>query len=272
MGDTAPGAKSLSDVIALQSLTAGAVALLFLTPIGYPLRIFATFTHEMSHLLATVFSGGEVHAIMVNSNGSGCVYETGAAWWLVAPAGYVGTAVVASLLLFAGARPERQRTALFIICLTLTGYAGAAAASFRVLFALGTILAWVGMVLIKGWELLSGATVRVLAQATALHGVFDVLALLSDYNGRRVQPLWVSPVLPPEPHGFYTDATLMGYFYGGSEGQWAVIWLIISITTLVLGIVFSARSELSAEQTATASRVPPALRFFKKGEGEYSIR
>ena len=86
-------------------------------------------------------------------------------------------------------------------------------------------------------------TIRILAISLCVHAVLDLLAILYFYNDRRIMPVWQNPVPLPEPDAFYTDATLMAARYGGSEGFWAVAWLVIVAAILVLGFILSMGSE-----------------------------
>jgi|Transcript_3656 hypothetical protein len=58
----------------------------------YPLRLLATFVHEMSHAMACWLTGGEVHAIEVYENAGGVTKYAGGCRCIIAPAGYLGEA------------------------------------------------------------------------------------------------------------------------------------------------------------------------------------
>ena len=87
-------------------LVAGAVTLLlWLVPgahlILLPLQYLDTHLHEMSHALATVFTGGSVETIQVYGNGSGVTQSLGVHHWvIVASAGYVGASLIGAALIF----------------------------------------------------------------------------------------------------------------------------------------------------------------------------
>jgi len=269
MSDT--GEKSLGDIVALHAITLCGVVILWLTPLAYPLRLFATFLHELGHLFAAGLSGGRVREIKVHSHGGGHVWREGGIDWLVNPAGYVATAVAGTLLLQGIAGPARQRTSLGIVTLLLLGFLGTAAGSIAVLVSLGLLLAWLLIMLIRDWEVLRGATVRVLALAVSIHAIMDLLALLTDFGEQRTSSIWTVPVGRPDPDGFYTDATLMAWRFGGSEGAWALAWLAVSLVVLLAGIHFGVRAELRESRVA-AGRLSERLRSFRKGEGEHTVR
>ena len=62
----------------------------------YPLRLLVTFIHETSHALAAIVTGGELNEFVVNPDGSGFVSVSGGNPILIAPAGYLGTAILVS--------------------------------------------------------------------------------------------------------------------------------------------------------------------------------
>jgi len=57
-----------------------------------PMRLLATFVHEMSHAMATWCTGGEVSAIQVYQNEGGVTRYRGGCRCIIAPAGYLGEA------------------------------------------------------------------------------------------------------------------------------------------------------------------------------------
>src|SRR6187551_831537 len=68
----------------------------------YPIRLFATFIHEGSHVLATVLTGNTVQSLTVSSDGSGAVWSQSAGWLsqlLISSAGYLGTTAFGTILL-----------------------------------------------------------------------------------------------------------------------------------------------------------------------------
>lgn len=70
----------------------------------YPLRLFTTFIHELGHGAATLFTGGDFIRFEVKPSGAGLAYSNGGLRTLIIPAGYVGTALFGSILLYAANR------------------------------------------------------------------------------------------------------------------------------------------------------------------------
>lgn len=94
--------------------------------ITYPVRLFVTFVHEAGHALAGLLSGGTVEGFTVSPNGSGLARVSGGNIALIAPAGYLGTALFGTLLFFVTSRkPQWTRglsvaMGLAIVVLTLS--------------------------------------------------------------------------------------------------------------------------------------------------------
>lgn len=66
----------------------------------YPLQLLTTYVHEAGHGLAAILTGGEVRAFVVSADTSGYAITAGGWRWVVLPAGYVGTALVGSVMFY----------------------------------------------------------------------------------------------------------------------------------------------------------------------------
>ena len=64
----------------------------------YPIKIFVVLLHEISHALMTIFTGGTVTHIKLNSNLSGITLVKGGNQILIAASGYFGSLIFGSLL------------------------------------------------------------------------------------------------------------------------------------------------------------------------------
>ena len=73
----------------------------FVGYIVYPLQLFATFVHEGSHVLATIFTGNTVMNLTVSPDASGVVWSksSGFSALLISSAGYLGATAFGTLLL-----------------------------------------------------------------------------------------------------------------------------------------------------------------------------
>lgn len=97
-------------------LLGAAILLLWRVPwlgwLVYPFRVFGTFVHELSHGLAAVLTGGEFQRFTVSADLSGLAWSAGGVRWIVASAGYVGSAVFGGLLVLLAERGVASRTLL----------------------------------------------------------------------------------------------------------------------------------------------------------------
>ena len=78
----------------------------------------ATFFHEISHGLAALATGGNVHKIEVNFSGAGLCHTSGGVRWAVSLAGYMGTALWGLLVYFSAEAVSKKHAyilAVFII-------------------------------------------------------------------------------------------------------------------------------------------------------------
>ncbi len=96
--------------------------------VTYPLRLFVTMIHELSHGLAAAITGGSFQHFEVTRRGAGLAYTSGGWRFLIIQAGYLGTALFGAALLFATHRtqhPGRVAVGLGllvgILTLTYTG-------------------------------------------------------------------------------------------------------------------------------------------------------
>ena len=66
----------------------------------YPFSILATIFHEFGHALMTLLTGGKVLKIVISEDESGSTHFVGGVPCLITPAGYMGSTLVGSFLIF----------------------------------------------------------------------------------------------------------------------------------------------------------------------------
>ena len=74
------------------------VLLIWDTSFVYPIKIFVVLLHEISHAIMTIFTGGTIAQIKLNSNLSGITQVKGGNQILIAASGYFGSLIFGSLL------------------------------------------------------------------------------------------------------------------------------------------------------------------------------
>lgn len=99
------------NIEAVVVLIAAAVAgvLLSFTPLFYPFQLLFTTIHELGHVFATIFTGGEVKGFWVYfrpKNGTrGEALREGGDGRFITPAGYLGTAIFSAVLILLSGFP-----------------------------------------------------------------------------------------------------------------------------------------------------------------------
>ncbi|MEJ2608521.1 MAG: M50 family metallopeptidase [Candidatus Thiodiazotropha sp.] len=104
-------------------LTALAFLISAIPIIHYPFGWFETFFHELSHGMAALVTGGSVHRIELNIDGSGLCTTSGGMEFLILLAGYTGSALWGSLIYLSvslgKARYSKQISAILTLVVLL---------------------------------------------------------------------------------------------------------------------------------------------------------
>lgn len=191
----------------------------------YPFRVFGTFVHELSHGLAAILTGGDFVRFAVSPDLSGVAHSAGGIRFVVASAGYMGSAVFGGALLVLHARLMSSRTLLFALGLGL----GLLCLLFvRNLFGIAA-----GLVLTLA---LVAAAVKL---STALSDLLvDVLALQLILDG--YDSLFTVFALA-RAGGVRSDAETMASLTWLPATWWAVIWMLLSTVVLFATLRLAVR-------------------------------
>jgi hypothetical protein len=90
-----------------------------LNQLTLPLEYLNTHIHELCHALAGILTGGTVSKINVYASGNGETLIAGGMLPIIGSAGYVGAALVGSLMILNLRTPGKARTSLKILCVVL---------------------------------------------------------------------------------------------------------------------------------------------------------
>nr|WP_319400652.1 M50 family metallopeptidase [uncultured Carboxylicivirga sp.] len=86
----------------------------------YPITLLVTIFHETGHALFALLTGGSVHGIQINQNGSGYATVAGGLSFLVIPGGYIGSAIWGNLILYIALYKEKYiKWILYLIMVVL---------------------------------------------------------------------------------------------------------------------------------------------------------
>ena len=200
----------------------------FLRLVMLPLQYLNTHLHEMSHAIVAAATGGEIQKIVVNADGSGVTPVFGGSTLLEASAGYLGAAVIGSLMIFFGRTPQRARTVLYTI--------GGLLAFSMIFWVRGDLvgiasgLFWVAALLIGGKAIKATwlvFVVQFLGVEQCLTAVQSVLNLLHITEHTEVQ----------------SDALIMAHATGIGALFWAFAWTLTSVILVGVTLRLAWRSK-----------------------------
>jgi Peptidase M50B-like len=185
-------------------------------PIITPLKILVVFLHEASHALMTILTGGSVLTMQVDALQGGHVDSLGGIPFLIYSAGYLGSLGWGLLLLWLAVKSTADRW---------------------IMGALGVLMALLTLAYVRnGFGFLFGlscAAGMLLLARFANAQVNDFLLKVIGLTSMIYAPLDIFSDTLVRSH-LQSDAFLLAQAYGGSTWFWGGIWLIVSVTTIVL--------------------------------------
>lgn len=170
----------------------------------YPINLLVTFLHEFGHSFFAVITGGSVHGLQVNSDGSGYATIAGGWDWLVLMGGYIGSAVFGNMLLYVGLRKEKlAKIAVYTLSASLLfsafwWYESVFTTILLILFAAGFIL-------------LGRLSHKFISTTLIIIGSASIIYIIEDFN-----------IGPSSDLARFTEQ-----FPLLPQIVWTVIWLII---------------------------------------------
>jgi hypothetical protein len=231
-------------IILLLIATAITIALWFIPYadyLVYPIRLFVTFVHEGSHVLAALLTGGSVESMSVSPDTSGLVmfrYNSAISQLITSSAGYLGTTAFGVLLLVMIRRAYSAR----IVLAACAGFVGLMTVLFGFLapllniFSANVTLGSVAFTVVSGAILTVGllaiaryASARVAQFAMSFLAVQCILNALSDLKT-------VFYASSPFANPMQTDALNMANATGLPAVAWVLIWIGISVLMISVGL------------------------------------
>lgn len=214
----------------------------------YPIRLFATFVHEGSHVLATLLTGNTVQSLSVAYDGSGVVWSQSSGWFsqlLISSAGYLGTTAFGVGLLVWMRYGRSSRAAL----LASAGFVGLMTVIFGILAPFWNFLANVtfGSVV---FTVFSGAVLTLGLAAIARYAspkwtnfalAFIAVQCLANAVFDLMNLFFLSAMTTTQ-----SDAANMAASTGIPAIVWVFIWMGISILMISLGLRVYAVSRARA--------------------------
>ena len=183
------------------------------TPLILPFRLFVVLVHEIFHAGTALITGGQVLEMRTNLNESGHTLAQGGFFPLISAAGYVGSALLGSLLIYTGTLPQVQRLLLLLIGMVCMGmtiwYTPVGGGDFYLGIFGGLILAAMAI-----------KSQRAAVAAATWIGVMLCLYSLYDFY----TDLW--------RHAELTDAGILARYWGAPLLAYpiALIWVLLSLS------------------------------------------
>ncbi|KAF4363293.1 hypothetical protein F8388_001834 [Cannabis sativa] len=187
------------------------ILLLWRTVLLTPFKLITVFLHEASHAIACKLTCGQVEGIQVHANEGGVTQTRGGVYWLILPAGYLGSSFWGMTLILASTNLLTARIAagclifaLFVVlCIAKNWTLRGLCIGFIIFLALI-------------WVLQEMTTVRILRYVILFIGVmnslFSVYDIYDDLISRRVNS---------------SDAEKFAEICPCCNGVgWGVIWLL----------------------------------------------
>ncbi|SHH05276.1 Peptidase M50B-like [Cognatiyoonia sediminum] len=205
---------------------------LWSTPVSIPLKIFVVFLHELSHVIATVLTGGEVLSLSVSADQGGVVWSRGGNRFITLSAGYLGSLLI-GLALLLGALKTKIDKILMMGCgvVLLLVAALYVRDSFALLFTCVTGIAMIAVGYFLSYDI-NDLILRLLGLSSMIYVPFDILSDTILRSGAR------------------SDARMLAEEFGGATVMWGGIWLCLSL----LAIFYALKIALKEPSNLTWSR------------------
>jgi len=210
----------------------GATWLLWDTPIVYPIKIFVVVLHELGHALAALLTGGQVLGIQIFSDEGGITFTRGGWPFVILSAGYPGSLLAGSMLLYLSSRRRWGRglmivLAILITACTLVFFRNAFGVFYGLLVA---VALWFSAYRLSAE--INRQIVRFIAVASCLYALLDIRSDLF--------------VAAPLTSDVVNDAEALSALTGIPAIVWAILWTAVSFVVLGLFLKSTLRAGPSA--------------------------
>ncbi len=182
----------------------------------YPVKIFVVLSHEISHGLATIFTGGKLQSILITSTLGGATYSIEGNKFLIATSGYLGSLAIGSALFISGYNSKVRKIVGVILAVILILFA----ANF-ISTAIGRILSVIFAVLFILLPFYTDELVNV--YFFKIFGLISMFYVIIDIN----EDLFSGIYRP-------SDAQFISEITGIHVMIWSIFWFLISVTTIFL--------------------------------------
>jgi hypothetical protein len=224
-------------------LTAAVLIFFWTSPWLAPLKILVVLFHELSHALMTVFTGGTVVSLELNSNQGGMVLSRGGNRFLILSAGYLGSLLFGCVLflLARGSNRDCWWTGLLAMLLLVTAI-WFARNTFALVFSIGAA-AVLGATARWGGVWVNDLVLKIVGMASMLYAPADIISdtLLRSH--------------------LRSDARMLAEEFGGFTQFWGVLWLLISVAVIIATLWYGFRMQPRGAVPVASSRSSSSGQF-----------
>ncbi len=188
--------------------------LLWNTFLIYPIKLFVVLTHEMSHGLSAIISGGRLDSLLLTSSLGGESRTIGGSKFIIASAGYLGSLGFGVLLFISGYKEKFRKVfsivlAIFLILFAANYLEGGFGRISAILFAIVFILFPIYLPQIAN------------AYFYKILGIVSMAYVTIDIK----EDLFTNVYRP-------SDAQFIAEITSVSATIWSILWMVISITAI----------------------------------------
>lgn len=195
----------------------------------YPLRLFVTFIHEGGHAIAALLSLGSVDKLQIFADASGVTYTRGGLSMLISSAGYLTTSAFGAMLLVLCSRGNNAKAVITVtaaLILVLTAFFAGDPFSWVTGIMLTVGLIWIAIAAKPRW---AHFFLSFLAVQCCLNAFYDLRTLFLISTTTDMQ----------------NDAVNMQQATMIPAPLWALIWIVLSLMTLILALKKYAEGQVA---------------------------
>lgn len=220
----------------------------------YPIRLFVTFIHEGSHVLAALLTGASVQSLTVSSDGSGMVQSLSGSTLsilITSSAGYLGTTAFGVLLLVLirrafSARIVLMTSAAFVAVMTvLFGFFAPLLNVFSAEISLRSVAFTVASGAILSVGLFAIGRYAPAKWVNFALAFLAVQCLLNAFSDLVTLFFINAPLVGSHIH---SDAANMAQASGLPAFVWVLLWIGISVLMISVGLRVYAVNQKSRQQ------------------------
>ncbi len=182
----------------------------------YPIKLFVVLTHEMSHGIFAILSGGKLHSLLLTSSLGGESRTIGGNKFIIASAGYLGSLIFGVFLFISGYKEKLRKVFSTILAILLIlfaanylegGFGRISAVLFAIIFILFPI---------DAPQIVNAYFYKILGIISMAYVTIDIKEDL------------LTNVYRPSDAQFIAEITSI------SPMVWGILWMSISLTTIFL--------------------------------------